>query len=687
MTLTSRLSRLLRRLKTTAPSPPLRPPPERWEEQWTAGHHAAEWLQSRRTRGALYADLPADRISRLAERFPQRVARTIAASERILRHEFNLLGSGPYSPVDSSRVLSGQYAPIDWVVDPIAGLRFPTGFRHTDWTPAMRPGSADIKLPWELGRCQHWVTLGQAYRLTGDERFATEIVRQHADFLQANPIGAGVQYTCTMDVAIRAVNWALAFELIRSSRALDDETVKRAYRSMFDLGSFIGQNLENTYEVTSNHFLSNVVGVCALGAVFHELPAGGRWLAQARAWLEEEMRVQVLDDGADYESSVPYHRLVTELFLSGARLAQMTGSPLSDGYLASLRRMIEFLVAVTRPDGLLPQVGDADDGRLHIFSDYGDWNPQDGRHVLGPAAFMFDAPEWLACGGEVGSWEAAWWGYEDEVRESGEARAAVVGGGYCPPGGSSARLFEDAGVAVARSDGAYLIVTNGRVGTNGFGNHKHNDLLSFEFHARGQPLIVDPGSYVYTSDPEWRNRFRGTAFHNTLRVDEVEQNDLKPEYLFRLFETSTVEHVRFEDAPGYTEYVGRHTGYARLPSPVVHERTLRLDKDAGALLITDRLQGSGRHALAWHFHFAPGVVVAPAAAGEFVVTAGDWRGRLFVPRELAGSVCDSWYSPSYGVRVSCRALNLTISTDIAVAGLYVFAIGPDEWRAPDGSAA
>ena len=35
------------------------------------------------------------------------------------------------------------------------------------------------------------------------------------------------------------------------------------------------------------------------------------------------MTVQVLPDGADYESSIPYHRLVTELFLGSSRLAEL----------------------------------------------------------------------------------------------------------------------------------------------------------------------------------------------------------------------------------------------------------------------------------------------------------------------------------------------------------------------------
>ena len=676
MSISSKLAGLLRRLREVPPQPPAPSAvsaeqvalPERWEDQFSApGLTAAGWIEQRRAGGRLYSDLSPAAIDRLRVRFPNQSARTRRAADRVCRHEFDLLGSGPYTPVDPDRPRAADgYTPIDWALDPIAGKRFPTGFPFSDWNPQMRPGLADIKLPWEIGRCQHWPTLGQAFRLTGDERYAAELLRQHADFLEMNPVGDGVQYVCTMDIAIRAFNWAIAFELIRTARVFDATAAVFAYRSMFEVGLFIESHLENKYEVTSNHFLSNAVGLYALGVVFADLPVGQRWLREGRQWLEQEMKVQVLEDGADYESSIPYHRLVAELFLSGARLAECEGAPLSAFYLDRLRRMIDFLAGVLRPDGLLPQVGDADDGRVHIFTDYGTWPPQDGRHLIGPAAMLLREPSWLGTGDEDSLWEAAWWGYADEPAPSAVTDTR------------GARLFEHAGIAIARSSRAYLLVSNGRVGTNGFGNHKHNDLLAFEFHGDGVPLLVDPGSYVYTSDPDARNLFRGTSFHNTVIVDDVEQNDIRADYLFRMFETSTVEHRVFEDAPAFTDYRGRHTGYERLPAPVTHDRAFRVLKDEGALCIVDRFTGSGRHALRWHFHFAPGVVIEQTAPSEVTLTAGAQRWRFQASGDLSVTMTDAWYSPSYGVRLPCRAINLSMTADVADLAC-AFTIGPDAW--------
>src|SRR4029077_7515481 len=113
---------------------------------------------------------------------------------------------------------------------------------------------------------------------------------------------------------------------------------------------------------------------------------------------------------------IPYHRLVAELFLGCQRLDDHQHAPMSAHYHDRGPGMIAHLGAVQRPDGLMPQVGDADDGRLHVFSGYGQTTPQDARHLFGPAAAMFGVPVGAALGGETGSWESAWWGLGTESR-------------------------------------------------------------------------------------------------------------------------------------------------------------------------------------------------------------------------------------------------------------------------------
>jgi hypothetical protein len=625
------------------------------------------WCRRRRDTAAVYTSVSAAALAQLRQHHGGRTRLTIAAAERLLRHEFDLLGSGPYVPLDPDRPARAGYAPIDWSLDPVRQLRFPRGFPHRSWNPhEMRPGNADIKFPWELSRCQHWATLGQAYQLTDDDRFAIEMSRQLDDFMEANPVATGVNWSCTMDVGLRAVSWAIGLDLVRASGALSDVFWTRAYSALYDHGVFIGDNLENMYEVTSNHFLSNLVGLLFLAGVFADLPQGAEWNTFARSALEHEMTVQVLPDGADYESSIPYHRLVTELFLGSVRLAEHQRQPMSAPCRARLRDMVAFLAALTRPDGLMPQVGDADDGRLHRFDNGGTASPQDGRHLFGPASIMFDQPAWMALAGDVGPWETAWWGLDPAATCAPQRRMEPAG-----------RLFPHAGIAVARSEtGHYLLVTNGIVGTNGFGNHKHNDQLSFEFHHGSTPLVVDPGSYVYTSDPDTRNLFRSTVYHNTVAIDGVEQNELRPDFLFRLFETSNAETVSFEDGPEGVEYVGRHHGYERLPEPVSHERRFRFSKSTGELLIVDRFTGLGTHTFRWHFHLAPGISAERSGVTTVLLQACGRRWPLVVPAGVDLAIEPAGYSPSYGVNVPCLAINVSHRETLAGERRYTFSISP-----------
>lgn len=637
-----------------------------------AGLDFPRWLARRRAGARQYIELALPHLPALRAALPEAVKATVASAEDFVQHRFDLLGSGPYVPVDPDRPTLEGYRPIDWYVDPVRALRFPRGVPYKEWRLyEMRPANADVKYPWEQARSQHWVTLAQAWQLTRHARFAREIAFQLDDFMEANPVGIGINWTCTMDVAIRAANWCLALALVLDCPALDDAFWRRAFAALYDHGIFIFSNFENKYEVTSNHYLTNVVGLYVLAREFLDLEKGAEWDRWCREAVETEINVQIHDEGADFESAVPYHRLVTELFMASARLARLSGVPLSAPYEAKLARMVEFSVAVTRPDGRMAVIGDADDGRFHVFSHLGGWDRQDCRHLLGPAALMLDRPDFLAHAEPNAAWEATWWGYDPA--QAIPSDPAQSGG----PAADTVKLFPAVGIAVARRGGHYLAITNGIVGTKGFGNHKHNELLGFEYHCAGAPLIVDPGSYIYTGDFAARNLFRSTAYHNTLMIDGVEQNEFNPEWIFRLFEKADPEHLDFATEGDLVRYRGRHKGYTRLEQPVVHERELAFDLAEATLRITDTLEGEGTHDLRWHFHFAPGVTVALQGAGRLGLKANERVSVVlsFDP-QLSATVTDAWYSPSYGVKVPTQAVDLALNTALAGRGVWEFSIAP-----------
>lgn len=119
-------------------------------------------------------------------------------------------------------MLSPGYVPIDWQVDFKSGWRWdPTTLGVT--SPIGHKPGVDIKVPWELARLQHLLTLAAGFALGGQlgfaaaQAYAREFRDQVLDFIAFNPAGLGVNWACAMDVAIRAANLALGWDLMRAA--------------------------------------------------------------------------------------------------------------------------------------------------------------------------------------------------------------------------------------------------------------------------------------------------------------------------------------------------------------------------------------------------------------------------------------------------------------------------------------
>ena len=112
-----------------------------------------------------------------------------------------------------------------------------------------------------------------------------------------------------------------------------------------------------------------------------------------------------------------------------------------------------------------------------------------------------------------------------------------------------------------QNDSTHVFIDCGEIGMRGRGGHGHNDILSFELFMRGSGVISDCGAYVYTASREWRNKFRSTAFHNTIQVDDEEVNRfVEPNALWQMQYDAIPDNVQWRfDASG-SFWEGGHTG-------------------------------------------------------------------------------------------------------------------------------
>jgi len=171
-------------------------------------------------------------------------------------------------------------------------------------------------------------------------------------------------------------------------------------------------------------------------------------------------------------------------------------------------------------------------------------------------------------------------------------------------------VLRSSGYVVLRHAGDQAILDVGLVAPAHLPPHAHADALSFVLWADGRPLITDPGSFTYSG--EERRGFRGTASHNTVEVDGLDQCELWGD--FRAAFMPRVELCEIENHDDVTMVVGRHDGYRRLADPVDHQRTFCWLPEDG-LVVIDELRSKRHHQIRSRLHLAPGVSARDGQVG------------------------------------------------------------------------
>ena len=588
-----------------------------------------------------------------ARQFPGACAVVMRGADAALAHEFDLLGSGPCALGPS----------LPWHTDFKTGREWPMTY-SPDIAYAELDRPSDVKVPWELSRCQHFTRLGQAYWLTGDERYAAEFVAETSDWIAANPFARGVNWACAMDVALRAVSWIWGFHFFAGSEACRDAQFRsRFLRALYLHGAFVVKFLEKA-DVNGNHYLCDGVGLVFLGCLFRRARAGERWLALGRAIVEQEIFNQTTEDGVDFEQATAYHRLVLEAFLTSYLRLRLAGVEPPAACWSRLERMCEFVAAYTKPNGLSPLIGDNDDGRVQVL---GTQARLDHRYLLSTAALISDRGDLKAAAGCC--WDETFWLLGAVARERFERlpSTAVV---------PHSVAFPHGGVYVLRTPTTHLVVDCADVGLAGRGGHGHNDILSFELFLNGANIVTDCGAYLYTASREWRDRFRSTAFHNTVQVDGEELNRfIAPDRLWNLHYDAKPVAPSLRRGHRVDVFTGAHSGYARLDPPLAHMRRFVVDRERPRVLVRDALSGGGRRDLVWRFHFDPSV--RAAAHGYDVCLSWDDGSVWLMPIEGEGllslSLEDGWVSPGYGVKVPAPVAVWRGTVSIPASASFLFA--------------
>lgn len=563
---------------------------------------------------------------------PGDAQRIFARAEDAVNHRVQFLGTPLHELGDD----------IDWHTDFKVGKTWPPRFfRDIEYANLDQP--SDVKIAWELSRMQWLVPLGQAYTLGADERYALAARRIIESWMRANPYARSVNWTCTMEAAMRVMVLTWLFGVLGHTSSWQDDGFRENFLTALWLHVDFTCRFIERADVNGNHFLADAAALVIGGSLFGECAQGRRWLNLGLTELEREIQLQVFSDGVDYEASVPYHRLVLELFFAAAYSLRRDG--VSDAYRRRLSAMARFVAAYSRANGSTPLWGDADDARVLPF---GGQALGDHRYLIGLVGLLLEDADLV--GLHTGPLcEAFWWfGAVAAQRLAGSAQRLP-----------SSQAFTDAGVYIMRNQDDHVFIDCGPVGLAGRGGHGHNDALSFEAMLKGILLVSDSGSFVYTANPAARNRFRGTSMHNTPVIDGVEINSfIAPDNLWQL--ADEIRPYTLEWSPGGIRDVwsGGHCGYRKLGEPVDVRRKIVLEHSRHILSITDTFTGRGCHDIVIPLQLARGVEFQATSAVSGLLRYCDAQFRVTWSSDAAWAVVPSRssISPSYGVSVDINRI-------------------------------
>lgn len=584
--------------------------------------------------------------------YPESINKTIKQANQICGHVFDLLGSG-------KRFLGKE---IDWNCDFKNEYQWNNNADSEKIDILNLAERSDIKIPWELSRFQHLVALGKAYWYSNDQKYLLEFQEEILNWIKNNEFKKGVNWTCSMEVAIRAVNWIWAYYFFAGD--MDSDFNKQFIASLIKHGRFICTNLEYSWH-SGNHLMANAVGLVYLGIFFKDYSFGRRWLTKGKKILFNEIKAQINTDGVHFEQSISYHRLVLEMCLSALLLCKHNDINVPQEIWDKLEKMFEFVGAYLRPDGSAPVIGDADNGRLHILTEDTRQNINDHSYLLSLGAVLFARAD-LKFADQLPE-EAFWLLGKEGLNKYNELKKSYV---------SISREFSESGYYILRNKDYYMFVDCGTKLCKGTGGHGHNDLLSFELYAEGQSFVKDPGAYTYTEDCRKRNMFRSSGYHNTIVVDGQEINEIDEKKLFALPNKAKSVVRKWVTNSAYDYLCVEHYAYMRLANKVVVRREIYFDKKDKIWVLKDMIIGEGKNKMALSFHLEALEVVINDDK-KSIVFKNDDKTRLllsFLNNEINVTLEDGWISPSYGVKY--KAPVITIDKLINDQGMITFAFLP-----------
>ena len=497
-----------------------------------------------------------------------------------------------------------------------AGITLTLGAKP-DWLTSVFPADAEWRIEWS--KFYFGLDLAAAFNERGDRKFLHAWENLVRTWIEQVPVDSDPS-----DVTGRRLqNWIYTWNLFAAAPGFPGFTDDFGDQLVDSIAAQV-EHLRLNLTAERNHRTLELYALFITALALPELDDGGDLLTFSIEELHRNLLADIRDDGVHREHSTHYHMIVLRSFVAALINAQLFGLEFPDGFGRRLERACEFALHAHRPDGLIPALSDSDtDNYLDVLQLAGE--------IFSRSDFLYAASK-----GKKGTPPT------EKYVSFSEAGYFIQRSGW----GENQTAF---------ADERFLIFDCGPLGDGG---HGHYDALSIEMAAGGRPLIVDPGRFTYHEGKlNWRHWFKGTAAHNTVCVDGLDQTPYrcgKPKG--PVAEAQLIERL---SAPNFDLLCGRVIS----PSyDAVHTRFIFFIADE-YWVIVDRLSGEAPHDYKLRFHLAPEAMnhtaVQSRESNNAVIAPGL---ALIFPAANEPQLEPGWIAPQYGRKIPAPVVSVSSRT-------------------------
>jgi hypothetical protein len=495
-----------------------------------------------------------------------------------------------------------------------------------------RDDIGDARTNWELNRHFQFAMLAKNYMASGKAEYLDELIELFEDWNEKNPFLWGISWTSVMEVAIRVSNWCYTYAFLSVANEVPERLLNELRIGIVNMTDYITKHYSR-YSSANNHLIVEAYAIGQSGVLLNHKP----WVELAVSLLTRELPLQNYSDGVNKELSLHYQSFYMEAMGLMMRLLLKNGYEVPASWQPMLKKMCRYLSTCIGNYGEVVEFGDSDEGK--ILDLQGGLNHY--KYVLGLFGFLLD--EKYITDDELQ--ENLYWLFtESDIEDIKSKPMYRVNGSVC---------FKEGGNTIMRSnDGKVLIgIDHAALGFGSIAAHGHADALSFQLFVEGQPVFVDPGTYIYHCDIESRNAFRKTENHNTVSIGNRDQSEMLGAFLWgKRAECKLVDYTERKDA---VVICAEHDGYI----PCIHRRTFEFDKKSKLKIVDEFSEKSEKFI---NFIFASNVQVE---VKENIVEIHCNKIRGKINFEGNAEIVEKKYSDCYGVK--SESLGIRITTDKA----------------------